>query len=76
MTKKSQPKAKSPTLRHALSDVDDLGKNIASKKDLVIVIRVSIEEKERIRDVAGHLGLSVSAYLLDLHRLASERLGY
>ena len=42
----------------------------------MIVIRVSAEEKEQIREVAEHLGLSVSAYLLDLHRLARERLGY
>ena len=76
MTKKTKPKIQSPVLRRALSDVDGLGENHAPQKDSVIVIRVSGEEKDQIRDVADNLGLNVSAYLLDLHRLARERLGY
>lgn len=76
MTKKTKHKVKPPSLRRALSNVDGLGENLAPQKDSVIVIRVSAEEKEQIREVAEHLELSVSAYLLDLHRLARERLGY
>jgi len=76
MTKKTKRKVQSPALRRALSNVDGLGENHPPQKDSVIVIRVSAEEKDQIRDVADNLGLSVSAYLLDLHRIARERLGY
>ncbi|MCP4035946.1 MAG: hypothetical protein GY733_03340 [bacterium] len=76
MTKKTKRKVQSPALRRALSNVDGLGEDQPPQKDSVIVIRVSAEEKDEIREVAEHLGLSVSAYLLDLHRLARERLGY
>ncbi len=75
MTKKTKRKVQSPALRRALSNVDALGQNCAAQKDSVIVIRVSGEEKSEIREVADNLGLNVSAYLLDLHRLARERLG-
>lgn len=75
MTKKTKQKTPSPDLRRVLSDVEGLGENRPPQKDSAIIFRVSASEKEEIREVAERLGLSVSAYLLDLHRLARERLG-
>ena len=76
MTKKAKPKTQSPALRRALRDVEGLGENPPPQKDSAIIFRISGAEKEEIREVADHLGLSVSAYLLDLHRLARERLDF
>lgn len=75
MKKKAKPKKPSADLRNALADVEGLGRNRPVQKDTAIIFRVSAAEKEEIRDVAERLGLSVSGYLLDLHRIARERLG-
>ncbi len=74
MTKKAKRKVPSADLRKALSDVEGLGRNRPVQKDTAIIFRVSAAEKAEIREVAEQLGLSVSAYLLDLHRIALERL--
>ena len=73
--KKKQQKVPPRDLRRALSSVERLGEDQPVQKDSAIIFRVSAVEKEEIREVADGLGLSVSAYLLDLHRLARERLG-
>jgi hypothetical protein len=73
--KKGKQKKSNPKLRDALSDVSRLDKDRPAPKDAAIIFRVSAEEKEEIRAVAERLGLSVSGYLLDLHRIARERLG-
>lgn len=74
MTKKQ--KVPPRKLRRALSRVEGLGEEQPVQKDSAIIFRVSAGEKEEIREVADGLGLSVTAYLLDLHRIARERLGY
>lgn len=51
---------------------EDLQKQVA--KEGRIELRVTDEEKEEIRDIAGSLGLSVGEYLLNLHRYARKRL--
>ena len=76
MTKTTKKERSSSTLRSALTDVEGLGEGRPAQKDSAIIFRVSAAEKAEIREVADGLGLSVSAYLLDLHRLARERLGY
>lgn len=72
--KKTKQKKLKPTLRDALTDVSALGGDRPAPKDAAVIFRVSAEEKEEIRQVAKGLGLSVSGYLLDLHRIARERL--
>lgn len=62
-------------LHEVLSDVEGLGQSRAAHKDSAVIFRVSVAEKEQIRETAHQLGLSVSAYLLDLHRIALERIG-
>lgn len=74
MKKKIQQKKPSADLRNALADVEGLGQGRVVQKDSAIIFRVSVAEKEQIREIADRLGLSVSAYLLDLHRIARERL--
>ena len=76
MKKKAQRESPPANLRDALADVGGLGQGKADPKDSAIIFRVSAAEKEQIREVADRLGLSVSAYLLDLHRIARERLGH
>ena len=63
-----------PSLREALADVSGLGDDRPASKDTAIIFRVSAEEKAEIREVAEGLGLSVSSYILDLHRIAREQL--
>ena len=72
--KKSKRKKQAANLRAALTDVQGLGKGRSIQKDTAIIFRVSAEEKAEIRDVAERLGLSVSGYLLELHRIARERI--
>lgn len=75
MKNKAQRKKPPADLRSVLADVEGLGQGRAVQKDSAIIFRVSAMEKEQIREIADRLGLSVSAYLLDLHRIARERLG-
>lgn len=42
------------------------------RKDKAILIRVTGSEREEIRRTASRVGLSVSAYLLQLHRHAKD----
>ncbi len=73
---KKRKRKKPPTiLREALADTASLGKDQPSQKNKAIIFRVSASEKEEIRQVAIHLDLSVSAYLLHLHRIAQGKLG-
>ncbi len=72
--KKAQRKESKRSLRDALADVSELGEGRPAPKDAAIIFRVSAEEKEEIREVAEGLGLSVSGYLLDLHRIARKQL--
>ena len=71
---KSKRKKPAADLRAVLSGVQGLGQVRSNQKSASIIFRVTAEEKEEIREVAERFGLSVSAYLLDLHRIARERL--
>ena len=72
--KKSKRKKPSADLRVALSGAQGLGRVRSSQKSASVIFRVTTEEKDEIREMAERLGLSVSAYLLDLHRIVRERL--
>jgi hypothetical protein len=61
-------------LARALKGVSPDRLRTVTTKGSSIVLRVSASEKTKIKQTAERLGITVSEYLLQLHRIAAERL--
>ncbi len=71
---KKKPKKVAPDLRKAMKGLAARSGPEVPRKDQIINLRVSSQQKDEINAAARELGMSVSAYLLELHGLAHEEL--
>ena len=55
-------------------NIAGLQQRLAQKKDKMITLRVTEDEKARIEATASELGMSVAAYFLRLHDCVTEAL--